>query len=79
MEEFDFGKENAIFFTVGRLRDLLAKYPDNTPVNVCGMPGVFQEDEDEGCVWLDTMDGGYDDDANWMKEPTSGDLEYIDF
>ena len=37
------------------------------------------EDEDEGSIWLDTIDCEYDDDANWMKEPVSGDLEYIDF
>ena len=79
MEEFDFGKVNAVFFTVGSLRELLTKYPDDMPVNVCGTPGVLVEDEDEGSIWLETMDCEYDDDAQWMKEPVSGDLEYLDF
>lgn len=41
MDDFEFGKPILSFMTVGVLRELLKDYSDNTPIYVCGAPGVF--------------------------------------
>ena len=78
MKEIKFGRELTVFQTVGQLRELLKNYPDHTPVTVCGIPGLFYEDECTQSLLLETMDsGGYDIIAERME--TTGGQEYMDF
>lgn len=49
------------FATVGALRDLLKDYPDDTPITICGIPGLFYGNEEKDSVLLETMDSsGYE-------------------
>lgn len=77
--ELEFGAANPIFFTVGMLREVLDKYPDETPVTVCNMTGELSEDPDMRCVDLEPFVCDYDDEAIWMQEPATMDQEYMDF
>ena len=78
MDDFEFGKPILSFMTVGVLRELLEDYPDNTPITVCGVPGVFSPDNEQQGILLDTMDsGGYEVIAERMD--ITGGEEYMDF
>lgn len=49
------------FATVGALRDLLKDYPDDTPITICGIPGLFYWNKEKDSVLLETMDSsGYE-------------------
>lgn len=76
-EKLEFWEEHAVFFTVGMLRELLKKYPDDTPLNVCGTPGSFREDADSQSILLETLDC-YDP-LELMAEAATGMQEYMDF
>ena len=78
MDELEFERELAVFQTVGQLRELLKNYPDRTPMTVCGMPGLFYEDECTQSLLLETMDGsGYEVISERME--ATGGQEYMDF
>ena len=79
MQEFEFGAERATFFSVGMLREILKKYPDDTPIMMNGLPGEVIEDEHRHILSLEALDFDYDDDAMWMQEPATMGQEYIDF
>lgn len=53
MNEHDF-TTNTPFSTVGALKELLRIYPDNTPLYVCGVGGVFCPNEEEQCILLES-------------------------
>ena len=46
------------FSSVGALKALIKNYPDDTPVYVCGARGLFYPNAQEGCILLETEDGG---------------------
>lgn len=49
------------FATVGALRNLLKDYPDDTPITICGIPGLFYGNKENNSVLLETMDSsGYE-------------------
>lgn len=79
MEEFEFGEHIPYFTTVGTLRVLLMNYSDNTPITVCGTPGLFYPNEEQRYIMLETMDcSGYEALAN-IKPPATLEQEYMDF
>lgn len=47
MDDLDFGKHIPSFTTVGKLRELLKYYPDDTPITVCGTPGLFYPNNEQ--------------------------------
>ena len=63
--------EVAGFWTVGMLKQLLGNYPDDTPISVCGTPGLFIPDGEEQHILLETMDTG--------EYPATDSQEYMDF
>ena len=78
MEELEFGKALTVFYNVGQLMELMKNYPESTPVTICGVPGLFYEDEDTQSLLLETADsGGYEIISERME--ATGDLEYMDF
>lgn len=79
MDDFEFGKPTLSFVTVGGLRELLKNYPDDTPITVCGTPGVFYPDNKQQYILLETMDwDGYDVQSD-IEPPASVSQEYMDF
>lgn len=78
MDDFEFGKPILSFMTVGVLRGLLRDYPDDTPITVCGAPGVFFPDNEQRCVLLETMDSGGYEVIGEMMDAAVG-QEYMDF
>lgn len=79
MEDFEFGKPIPSFTTVGILRELLRNYPDDTPITVCGTPGLFYPNDEQQYIMLETMDcSGYEALAN-IKPPATLEQEYMDF
>lgn len=61
--EFDVEYEDAIpsFATVGGLRELLKNYPDNTPISICGLSGLFYPHREQQRILLETQDSsGYE-------------------
>ena len=77
MIEFELVEEHEVFFTVGMLRKLMEKYPDHTPLSVCGTPGAFIEDTDRCCILLETLD--CNDPLELMADAATGFQEYMDF
>lgn len=47
MNDLEFGEHIPVFATVGDLRELLKIYADDTPVTVCGTPGLFYLNSEE--------------------------------
>lgn len=79
MDDFEFGKPTLSFVTVGGLRELLKNYPDDTPITVCGTPGLFYPDNKQQDILLETMDwDGYDVQSD-IEPPASVGQEYMDF
>ena len=79
MDDFEFGKPTLSFMTVGGLRELLKNYSDDTPITVCGTPGLFYPDENQQYILLETMDcGEYDAVSDLHSSATVG-QEYMDF
>ena len=78
MTDFEFYNTIPRFTTVGTLRALLKNYPDDTPVTVCGTPGLFYLNNEQQYILLETMDSsGYEALAD--TEPTIVEQEYMDF
>ena len=78
MTDFEFYNSIPHFTTVGTLRALLKNYPDDTPVTVCGTPGLFYLNNEQQYILLETMDSsGYEAFAD--TEPTIVEQEYMDF
>ena len=79
MNDFEFEKTIPFFTTVGILRALLKNYSDDTPITVCGTPGLFYADDEQKCILLETMDcGGYEVLSDLHSAATVG-QEYMDF
>ena len=55
MENLDY-EETSGFWTVGMLRNLLTAYSDDTPITVCGTPGLFVLNEEQRYILLETLD-----------------------
>ena len=69
------------FNTVGMLRELLKNYPENTPLTINNMPGLFIEDETFQGIELSCV-GGFDDGSEmvWdIENPAMVAQEYMDF
>ena len=78
MNDFEFEETIPFFTTVGTLHALLKNYSDDTPITVCGTPGLFYADEEQKCILLETMDsGGYEVVDEYME--AAGGQEYMDF
>ena len=78
MNDFEFEETIPFFTTVGTLRELLKNYSDDTPITVCGTPGLFYADEEQKCILLETMDsGGYEVIGELID--AAGGPEYMDF
>lgn len=78
MDDFEFGKPILSFMTVGVLRGLLRDYSDDTPITVCGAPGVFFPDNEHRYILLETMDSGEYEVVDEYMEAAGG-QEYMDF
>ena len=79
MEYFEFEGVIPSFTTVGMLRELLKNYPDDTPIYVCGTPGLFYPNAEQQYIMLETMDcSGYEALAN-IEPPATMSQEYMDF
>lgn len=78
MDDYEFGKPILSFMTVGVLRELLKDYSDNTPIYVCGAPGVFFPNNEQQYILLDTMDSGGYEVIGEIMDTASG-QEYMDF
>lgn len=79
MEEFVFDEIIPFFTNVGMLRELLKNYTDNTPITVCGTPGLFYLNGEQQYIMLETMDcGGYEALTN-IDSPATDRQEYMDF
>lgn len=79
MEEYESGEHIPSFTTVGILRELLKNYPDDTPITVCGTPGLFYPNEEQRYIMLETLDcSGYEALAN-IEQPATMGQEYMDF
>ena len=79
MEEVEFGEHITAFTTVGILRELLKNYPDETPITVCGTPGLFYPDNKQQYILLETMDcSGYEALSDIHSAATAS-QEYMDF
>ena len=62
------------FWNVGKLKELLDPYPNDTPIYVCDRLGLFNPNEEEQCIYLNAV----------VPEPYWDDCateypEYIDF
>lgn len=79
MDDFEFREHIPYFTSVGMLRELLKNYPDDTPITVCGTPGLFLPIEEHRYILLETMDSGDYDDTDDIELPTSVSQEYMDF
>lgn len=47
MEDFEFSEYIPSFTDVGILRELLKNYPADTPITVCGTPGLFYPNDEQ--------------------------------
>lgn len=57
-------KKRSYFTTLGELRQLLADYPDDTPIYACGASGCYLHIDDEGShvsIDYDALDSEYDE------------------
>ena len=78
MQKFEFGAERAVFFSVGMLRDILQKYPDNTPITMTGVPGEVIEDERKYSLSLVALECDDECTISAQDAATMG-QEYMDF
>ena len=78
MDNLEFGRELTVFQTVGELRRLLKTYSDNTPLAICGTPGIQYPDENTNTILLETMDSGGYEVLGELMDATAG-QEYMDF
>ena len=79
MEDFEFGESIPIFTTIGMLRELLKNYPDETPITVCGTPGLFYPNEEQRYIMLETMDSSGYEALSEVALPATVSQEYMDF
>ena len=79
MDEFEFREEDVtVFNTVGELRKLLENYNDDMPLVICGVPGLFFQNNKEQCILLEVKDScGYEVISEIMEE--LWEQEYMDF
>ena len=86
--EFDLNEVIPVFETVGELKTLLKDYPNDMPLHICGVPGLFCWNKLEDCVLLEVQDSsgwetieclldGYLE-AEYMEQQNMG-VEYMDF
>lgn len=74
MENLDYEKTYG-FWSVGMLRSLISAYPEDTPISVCGTPGLFIPDDEQRCILLETLDN-----ECYYAGNTATDMEaYMDF
>lgn len=79
MEDLEFDEIIPTFATVGMLRELMKNYPDDTPITVCGTPGLFYPNTEQTYIMLETLDcSGYEALAN-IEPPATMGQEYMDF
>ena len=79
MNDFEFREYIPSFTTVGILRELLKNYPDETPITVCGTPGLFYPNIEQQYIMLETMDcSGYEA-LSEVQAPATVGQEYMDF
>ena len=79
MEDFELEGAIPCFATVGMLRELLKNHPDDTPIYVCGTPGLFYPNAEQQYILLETMDcSGYETLEN-IDFPAAMSQEYMDF
>ncbi len=69
-------ENGAIFADVGMLKELIANYPDKTPVLVNHVPGMFVPEMECGYINLDSMQNPWD--YPEYDTPATGEL-YMDF
>lgn len=80
MDEFDFGVQVAVFYTVGMLREILKKYPDDTPISINGVPGEVIEEDDNHSISLEALACDNDDEGLWdIESPAMVGADYMDF
>lgn len=77
MNEFDFGQEIPMFYTVGMLREILKDYSDDTPLYVGETPGVVFLDEEQRWINLERMDSDWDNYPEF--DCATVDVDYLDF
>ena len=79
MSEFEFREEDIpVFQTVGELRELLKDYTDDTPLVICGVPGMFFPNKKDQCILLEVHEGcGYEVIHDIMEE--LWEQEHMDF
>jgi len=78
MNDFEFEETIPFFTTAGTLRELLKNYSDDTPITVCGTPGLFYADDEQKCILLETMDSGGHEVIDELIDAAGG-PEYMDF
>ena len=74
MLNFDF-EETASFWNVGMLKSLLASYPDDTAITVCGTAGLFIPEVERQGILLETMD----QECYYCADPATDGEGYMDF
>ena len=79
MNDFDFEEVIPFFTTVGTLRALLKNYSDDTPITICGTPGLFYADEERKNILLETMDNSGYEAIAIIEPPATVNQEYMDF
>lgn len=81
MDDLEFGKHILSFTTVGKLRELLKYYSDDTPITVCGTPGLFYPNNEQQYITLETADCYWDwyDILSDIESPAIVGQEYMDF
>lgn len=81
MDDLEFGKHILSFTTVGKLRELLKYYSDDTTITVCGTPGVFYPNNEQQHITLETADYYWDgyDILSDIESPAMVGQEYMDF
>ena len=79
MNNFEFDNAIPSFTTVGTLRALLKNYPDDTPVTVCGTPGLFYPNNEQHYILLETAEWDGDDILSDIDLPATVAQENMDF
>lgn len=79
MCDFEFDNVIPHFMTVGALRELLKNYLNETPISVCGTPGLFYLNNEQQYIMLESLDSGEYEDMPETALPSTVWQEYIDF
>ena len=68
-------EKTASFGSVGMLKSLLAQYPDDTAITVCGTVGLFIPEVGHQGILLETMD----QECYFNADPATDGEGYMDF